>query len=316
MGATAILGVSVVAVPIHDGRVAAMGFGDDRCIETFEVVGADQPQRNLWINRHIEQSLMHLAFKNLFGPSPCPDRFPYSTYRTAQAGVLIHKLLPRGNDARGVAAELGHVDEFDLTCLSPQALSQPVGMAPHDSDHDRFARCEPVLDEWSEDGGVVVRITPHERLVSIALLRSWWCGLRHNGFLKQFFAVGVARGSRHWCGRISGLKCLLARSRRTLPKPPPGPKPLLRRDGPFVTRITGRWLIYCSPAKDLLALITMIAKNTWQIDDIGSVRGLRRRLVPGDPRGQGKPGLLPLASGREATNPNSRRSPSWRQPES
>src|SRR5829696_3696875 len=60
-------------------------------------------------------------------------------------------------------------------------------MAPHDSGHDRFARCEPVLNEWSEDGGVVVRITPHERLVSIALLRSWWCGLRHNGFLKQIF---------------------------------------------------------------------------------------------------------------------------------
>ena len=58
------------------------------------------------------------------------------------------------------------------------------------------------------------------------------------------------------------------------------------------------------PCERSLALVAMIAKkHTWQIHDIGSVRGLRRRLVPGDKRGHGKPGLLPLASGREATNP-------------
>src|SRR5215211_4376361 len=151
MGTSTILGVPLVAVSIHDGRVTAMGFLDHRWVERSKVVRTNQPERNLRINRHIEQRLMQLAFENLLGSPPRPNRLADSAYGTAVARVLIHKLLPGRDDACWVLAELGHVNELDLASLGPQALAQPRGMASHDCDHDRLACREPIFDERPEE---------------------------------------------------------------------------------------------------------------------------------------------------------------------
>src|SRR5215207_76964 len=185
MRAPTVVGVSLVAVSVHDSWVAAMGFLDHRGLEPTDVVRTNQPKGNLWVDRHIEQGLIQLAFENLLGATSCPDRLANSAYRTAVARVLINKLLPGWNDACGIPTELGHVDEFDLASLVAEASAQPVGVTPHDGDHDGLACRQAVLDEWRKDRRVVVSIAPHERLVSITLLRSRWGGLRHNFFLKQ-----------------------------------------------------------------------------------------------------------------------------------
>jgi hypothetical protein len=93
--------------------------------------------------------------------------------------MLINEFLPSGNDPCRIPAKLGHVDEFHFASLGAEAFAQPVGMAPDYGDHNGLACRQAVLDEWCEDRGIVVSITPHERFVPITLLRSWWCGLRH-----------------------------------------------------------------------------------------------------------------------------------------
>ena len=112
--AASVAGAALVGVGLDDHRMAPMGFLDDVLAEPLRVVRTDQPERELRIDRDIQQGLMQLTLEEFFGASTGPDRLADASHRLAIPGVAVQELLPGGDDARWVAAQLAHVDESDF----------------------------------------------------------------------------------------------------------------------------------------------------------------------------------------------------------
>lgn len=132
-----------------DERMAGLGLGDHVGVELHGVVGADQVEVRGGGEGDVEQRLMALALDELGRAALGPDRLADPAHRATQAGVRVDELLPGGDDARRIGAQLGHVGEHDLLGVGAEALAQQVDLRGPDGDHDRLAGGDSVADERS-----------------------------------------------------------------------------------------------------------------------------------------------------------------------
>ena len=88
-----------------------MGLLDDVGAEGVDVVGAQQPEVLGAREGEVEQRLVALALDELVGAALRPDRLADAPQAAPLAGMGVDELAPRGDDARGVGADVGHVGE-------------------------------------------------------------------------------------------------------------------------------------------------------------------------------------------------------------
>ena len=108
---TAVQRAAAVGVDVDQGRVAAVRLGDHVGSQGLDVVRAQQPQRDVRLDREVEQRLVDLALGDLGGPAAGPDRLTDAAHRAAAGAVLVEEAAPGGDDARRVVADLRHVHE-------------------------------------------------------------------------------------------------------------------------------------------------------------------------------------------------------------
>lgn len=191
MGPARVVGAGQVGPGFEGHRVAAPRFVDDGWVEPFKVVRADQPEGDVGVYSHIEQSLVQLALLDLSSGSTGPNRFTDTSGRPGLAGPGFQESLPNVDEEIGVAAHQSHIDKQHVLELFAQTIAQPLGMLRPDRNHDGLTTRQAINDERHQGGGEIGGIAPQPRLVTETLERT---GRRKLG--QGHRLVGGAEGAR------------------------------------------------------------------------------------------------------------------------
>ena len=124
-----------------------MRLGDQLRWQGIRVIGAEQPQRRVRSDSEVQQRLVELTFLEARPAGGRPRPAPYPTKSGALQGMSIDKVAPGRNDARGIAAQGGHVDELDEVAVRPQRGPQGLDPGGPDGDQHRLTESATLLDE-------------------------------------------------------------------------------------------------------------------------------------------------------------------------
>jgi hypothetical protein len=149
-----------------------MGLGDDAGVEGVDVVRAQQPEVLGALEGEVEQGLVALALDERLGAAVGPDRLADAPQPPALTGVGIDELAPRGDDARRVDADVGHVGEGHSLGLASELLAQPGDPGRADDDEDRLAGRDRLADPGQRPGEEAVVTRVEQRLVAEPVRRA------------------------------------------------------------------------------------------------------------------------------------------------